>query len=78
MILEESLAGSPLVQIVWQRLPVALDTGYIIGVPDIIWEMCQVYWGKRGGKTSLEDNNSSNILYVTFLVHGQSAGRRPV
>ena len=21
---------------------VALDTGYLIGVPDIIWEICQV------------------------------------
>ena len=25
---------------------VALDTGYLIGVPDIIWEMWQVQWGR--------------------------------
>ena len=49
---------------------VALNTGYeyLIGVPDIIWEICQVLWGERGGKTSLEGNNSSSICCATFSV----------
>ena len=42
-----------------RKSEVKLDTGHFIGVPGIIWEICQVLVeGECGGKTSLKDENS--------------------
>ena len=32
---------------------VASDTGYFIGIPDIIWEICQVQWGRMWWKNEV-------------------------
>ena len=40
------------------------DTGNLIGIPDIIWEMCQVQWGRMWRKSNLEAKNPSAAFVV--------------
>ena len=42
----------------------------LIGVPDVIWGICLVYWGKMWWKIEFRwQKNSSSICNVTFLVY---------
>ena len=54
-----------------------MDTGYLIGVPDIIWEICQVQWGREcGGKSSLERSKSwQHLLGNIFSTNGNDFTR---
>ena len=48
-----------------EKSEVKLDTGNLIGVPDIIWKNCQVLrGGEGGGNSSLE-----RICSITFIVY---------
>ena len=53
-----------------EKSEVKLDTGILIGVPDIIWETCQVQWGRLWWKkSSLEYTTRGSICCVTFLIY---------
>ena len=46
---------------------VALDPGYLIGVPAIIWKYVRFSGGECSGETGLEGNNSSSICCATLF-----------
>ena len=48
-----------------------MDTGNLIGVPGIIWEICQVQWGEYGGNR--DQKAKTQVAFVVQHIQSTSS-----